>query len=800
VSRLVLFAVACSCFAAGPSAADLARSIRDASLDPDQCYRVRDLSFQKEDIKIYLTDGYLIFSKPVEGQSRAAVFTGEVEGGDGEVILLPPYRGERQSLAFFTKSANLDEHFQAALMIFTDGAQSLINRIQTEGTGKKAADMGPAFVEKWNSVLQNVESGFQIRMLMDLLGPRGESGMLFMALSGNQTGNFDMIYDPRSREQIVAGQLTERNGRLTYNVWTSFASRSMRNGTSHQPAEWFSLSDYRIDAALDNDLAIKAVTRVKLRVGARALRGFPFDISRAMRVTAAKIDGVPAEVYAQESLRGRALRGNENDVFLVVAHEPLAPESAHEFEFEHDGAVIAPAGNNVFFVGARANWYPRFYENFSTYDLTFHYPKRFTLVAAGDIAGDRIEQENRVTEWRTPVPIRMAGFNLGDYDKIAGTAAGFHVDVYGNKSIEAALVPKTRPPMVFPSPQGSRPPSSSSGRSAIEGTVQSPVPPDPHARLHDVAADVSSSLEFYASAFGPPALNTLTVSPIPGTFGQGFPGLVYLSTLAYLDPSQRPPSMRSEEHQAFFSDLIAPHEVAHQWWGNVVTASAYQDEWMLEALSSYSALLWLERKKGAKTVDNVLESYRDHLEVKSEDGRTVESAGPIIWGTRLDSTGTANAWRVITYEKGAWIFHMLRRRLGDERFMKMLAELRRRYQFRSISTEDFRALAKEFLPPKTPSDSIDVFFENWVYSTGVPQLKLKYALKGVAPAVKISGTVTQTGVDDDFSAEVPIEIQFAKGPPQTVWVRTSNDAATFTATVRQTPAHVILPASVLMKR
>ena len=102
MSRLVLFAVCCSCFAAGPSAADLARSIRDAGLDPDQCYRVRDLSFQKEDIKIYLNDGYLIFSKPVEGQTRAAVFTGEVEGGDGEVILLPPYRGERQSLAFFT--------------------------------------------------------------------------------------------------------------------------------------------------------------------------------------------------------------------------------------------------------------------------------------------------------------------------------------------------------------------------------------------------------------------------------------------------------------------------------------------------------------------------------------------------------------------------------------------------------------------------------------------------------------------------------------------------------------------------
>ncbi len=798
--RLVLFALCCSAFAAGPSAADLARSIQQAGLDPDQCYRVRDLSFQKEDIKIYLTEGYLIFSKPVNGQSRAAVFTAEVEGGDGEVILLPPYRGERQSLAYFTKSANLDEHFGAALMIFTDGARSLMDRMQAEGTGKKSAEMGEALAGKWSPVLANVEHGFEIRMLMDLLGPRGEGGMLFMALNGNQAGNFDMIYDPRSREQIVAGQLAERNGRLTYNVWTSFASRSMRTGAAHQPADWFSLSDYRIDAALDNELAMKAVTRLKLRVGARALRGFPFDISGAMHVTSAKIDGVPAEVFAQESLRGRALRGNENDVILVVAPEALEPESAHEFEFEHEGAVIAPAGNNVFFVGARSSWYPHYYENFSTYDLTFHYPKRFTLVAAGDVAADRTEGENRVTEWRTPVPIRMAGFNLGDYDKITGTAAGFHVDVYGNKAVESALVPKTRTPTALgPITQGNH--NVSAIHAPLDPSAQAtPVAPDPHARLRDVAADVSSSLEFFAKAFGPPALNTLTVSPIPGTFGQGFPGLVYLSTLAYLDPSQRPVAMRGEEHQAFFSDLIAPHEVAHQWWGNVVTTSSYQDEWMPEALASYSALLWLERKKGTKTIDNVLESYRDHLLAKSDDGRTIESAGPIVWGTRLDAIGKGDAWRVITYEKGAWIFHMLRRRLGDDRFMKMLAELRRRYEFRSISTEDLRALAKEFLPPKTRPDSIDSFFENWVYSTGIPQLKLKYAVRGAAPAVKISGTVTQTGVDDDFSVEVPVEIQFAKGAAQTIWVRTSSDAATFTATLRQAPSRIVLPASVLARK
>lgn len=796
MSRLALFLALCvASLGAAPSAADLARSLEQAGLDPDQCYRVRDVDFQKEDIKVYFTDGYLIFSKPVEGERRAAVFTAEVEGGDGEVILLPPYRGERQSLALFTKSANLDEHFLAALMLFTNGAHGLLDQLHKDGSVKKADDMGRILAEKWDSVVGNVQNGFEMRMLMDLLGPHEEGGMLFLAVSGRQAGNFDMVYDPQSREQIVAGQLTERNGQVSYNVWTSFASRSARNGSALPPAPWFSVSDYRIDATLDNDLAMKATTRMKLRVGAHALRGFPFDISRAMRVASARIDGHPAEVFVQASVRGRALRGTENDLFLAVAPEPLEADTVHEFEFEHEGSVIANAGNNVYFVGARSNWYPRFYENFSTYDLKFHYPERFTLVAPGDQVKDAADGDTRVTEWRTPSPIRMAGFNLGDYEKTTADVPGFHVQVFGNKAVETALMPKMHlAPLPVPTPKG---PFSTRGDPAP--TVV-PLPPNPNARLNELAADVASSLEYFSGAFGPPALKTLTVAPIPGAFGQGFPGLVYLSTIAYLDPAQRPASMRNQEHQVFFSELIAAHEVAHQWWGNVVTAGAYQDEWMLEALANYSALLWLEHKKGAKPAESVLESYRDHLLAKTEDGRTVESAGPIIWGSRLDSSGVNGAWRTITYEKGAWIMHMLRRRLGDERFMKMLAEMRRRYQFRSISTEDVRALAKEFLPAKTPADTIDNFFDNWVYSTGVPALKLKYTVKGAAPAVKISGTITQSMVDDDFSADVPVEIHFAKGAAQTVWVRTSTDTVPFSATVRQAPDRVAVSSSVLERK
>src|SRR5579885_1769991 len=89
---------------AGGPAADLAAAVRAGGFDRNECYRVRDLSLVREDIRIYLTDGHIIFSQPVAGRRVAAVFTADVEGGDGEVIILPPDRAERRSLAEYIHS------------------------------------------------------------------------------------------------------------------------------------------------------------------------------------------------------------------------------------------------------------------------------------------------------------------------------------------------------------------------------------------------------------------------------------------------------------------------------------------------------------------------------------------------------------------------------------------------------------------------------------------------------------------------------------------------------------------------
>src|SRR5438874_8314563 len=139
------------------SAADVARAIRENSFDRDECYRVRDLMVQKEDVRIYLTEGYLIFSKPVAGRRIAAVFSADVDGGDGEVMLLPPDRAERRSLSLYTDSPNLNEHIKAAVFLFTgDVYEDLKKQMAANPGNRKAPEMGPVLDDQWSSVLRNL--------------------------------------------------------------------------------------------------------------------------------------------------------------------------------------------------------------------------------------------------------------------------------------------------------------------------------------------------------------------------------------------------------------------------------------------------------------------------------------------------------------------------------------------------------------------------------------------------------------------------------------------------------------------
>jgi hypothetical protein len=796
-SALLLYSYA----AYGTTAADLARGVRQIELDPQECYRVRELTLTKEDVRIYLTDGYLIFSKPIGDVHTSAVFTADVEAGDAELLVLPPNRSERQSLANFTGSPTLNEHFKNAVLIFADDTYRAISeQISSNPFNRKSAEMGLLLADTWTPVVRNLSASFETRLVLDLLSHQRDSqGFFFSAIAGKELGNIDVIYDPRGQEQIAIGQTAYRDNRTFFDIWMNFEARSFRNRSREMAKPEFSLKDFRITAVLDPpDLRMRVITKVTVQALQLGWRVIPLDISRQMHVSVGRIDGKPAEVFQRESMRSNLIRNSGNDLFLLIAAEPLDAGREYEIELEHDGAVVSEVGKHVYAVGSRGNWYPNRGLQFTNYDLTFRYPKELDLVSTGDITEDKVDGDWRVTRRRTSNPVRLAGFNLGVYERTRISRAADTIEVCANRGLERALQPKPQepvalPPLVWPKQRRS---------TEILPLPSDPViPRDPLARLQELASEVASSLEFMSARFGPPPLRSLTVAPVPGAFGQGFPGLIYLSTLAYLGAQDKAISKLTERQQIFFSEILQAHEVAHQWWGNLVTARRYQDDWLMESLANYSALLYLEKRKGTRQLETVLEQYKSDLLARGPHGRTVESAGPIAWGSRLTTSQAPNAWSTITYEKGSWIVHMLRRRMGDERFFSMLAELRRRFERKGIGADDFRLLASEFLPPKSPDPKLEAFFDQWIYSTGIPSLQLKYSLRGKAPNLKLVGTVIQTDVDEEFSVMAPIDIQFGRGKAQTHWVRTGNEPASFTVPLRQPPTKVLLdPGSSILAR
>lgn len=777
--------------AARTTAADLAAKIRQAGLDAEECYRVRELNFNREELRFFLTDGYLIFGRPVDGRVVSAAFSAHNEGGDAELLLMPPIKSERLSLATFTQSPNLNEHFRLAVMLFTDATAQELARLVRERGFARSPETGVLLERQLASSVNNLAASFGMRFLYDLLsGAPPEEGFFYAAIRGNRLGNFDVVYDPTATEQIQVGQVNFRENRAFFDVWTSFEARSFRTGARRFDQRADSLTGYQIDATLKPDLELEAVTRARLETGSRPRPVLHFEISDAMDVTAVEIGGEACEVFQREALRDNLLRGRGNKLFLVIPAQPLEPGRSYELRFHHRGRVVSEAGNGVYYVGSRGSWYPRHGVPFAQYEVTFRYPVTLDLVLPGEAVDERTEGEWRIVRRRTESPVRLFGFNVGEYRRHEEVRGDYRIQLFANRRLEKALEP---PPAVVLVPRN-EPPWAQRRQRGVQDLVTLPAAPpraNPAARLEALAKEIADAFEFMAEHFGPPPSRTLTVSPIPGFFGQGFSGLLYLSTVSYLDPAERPQALRNEYHRYFFSEILHAHETAHQWWGNVVTARSYQDEWVMEALANYSALLMLEKRKGAGALRQMLARYRENLLARNESGQTVESAGPISWGPRLDSS-QARAWRTITYEKGSWIIHMLRRRLGDERFLGMLGELCRRYRFQSVSTEEFRKLAAEFLPAGAPDPELETFFDTWVYGVGVPELSFSHSLRGAAPKLRFTATVTQRGVPADFSVLVPLELRFQGKPAQVHWLRTDSDEpVTLNLTLAQRPSEVV---------
>jgi aminopeptidase N len=256
------------------------------------------------------------------------------------------------------------------------------------------------------------------------------------------------------------------------------------------------------------------------------------------------------------------------------------------------------------------------------------------------------------------------------------------------------------------------------------------------------------------------------------SFGQSWPGLVWLPITYFYDTTIRH-QLGMDDPRAYFK-VVAPHEVAHQWWGHTIGFGSYRDQWMSEGFADMSASLYLQNiySKEPQRFVKFWEDERELLLERNKEGFRAIDAGPLTLGYRLSNSreGYDIARRLI-YPKGAYVLHMLRmmmmdRRSGDQQFKDTMQDFVKTYANRAATTEDFKAIVEKHMTPEMDLDGnhrLDWFFNEYVYGTALPSYKLEYKFDNAPDGVLFNLKLTQNNVDEHFKMLVPIYLEMSDG-------------------------------------
>jgi len=180
------------------------------------------------------------------------------------------------------------------------------------------------------------------------------------------------------------------------------------------------------------------------------------------------------------------------------------------------------------------------------------------------------------------------------------------------------------------------------------------------------------------------------------------------------------------------STMLVAHELAHQWFGDYVTCKDWANVWLNEGFATYYEHLYEGHKNGQAQL--LYDLYQDTRRIMADS----ESTRP-IFDRNYQSESEQFDYRA--YQKGAWVLHMLRARLGDATFQRCIQMYLNRYGLSTVTTEDLRAVAEE-----VSGQSLDRFFDQWVFGGGHPRLKITYTWSNKTRLARIS--IKQTQAED----------------------------------------------------
>src|SRR5262249_10124616 len=198
-------------------------------------------------------------------------------------------------------------------------------------------------------------------------------------------------------------------------------------------------------------------------------------------------------------------------------------------------------------------------------------------------------------------------------------------------------------------------------------------------------------------------------------------------------------------------DALIAHELAHQWWGDLVTCRDWSHLWLNEGFASYAEALWEEHKRGP-------DEYAYVMWNKGKQARAGGRERPVA-APRYPFPRSMFDARV--YPKGAFVLHMLRQRLGEKAFWAGIQRWGAEHKYQSVETSDFRRTLE-----RVSGRDLEHFFHDWLERPGHPVLDVTTEYDAEARAVRVLVKPTQPG--DAF--HFPLTVRVGQGAKPAVVV------------------------------
>lgn len=234
--------------------------------------------------------------------------------------------------------------------------------------------------------------------------------------------------------------------------------------------------------------------------------------------------------------------------------------------------------------------------------------------------------------------------------------------------------------------------------------------------------------------------------------------------------------------------LIA-HEIAHQWFGDSVTESTWADLWLSEGFATYFAGLFLQRYESE-------EAFQGYMKEATATALAYENRNR----TPIFDRDTEDLLKLLNgnnYQKGAWVLHMLRARLGDEAFFRGIRSYYQAHANATASTEDLRTALE-----KSSGKDLRGFFQRWIYDSGHPQYELSWqfrSAKGAGRNGELRLTLKQVQPGNVFLDPVPVTIKTSSGSRDVV-LKPTGKTTVETIQLREQPSGIeIDPRNTLLK-